>query len=409
MKIVQINTVTGTGSIGKIMVGIYKVAERNGDEPIIYYGRRKAPDGLHATKIASHAGVAFHVLRGLFLGNSGFGSNYDTKRLIRMLEAEKPDVIHLHNIHGFYLNIEILFRYLKNSEIPIVWTLHDCWPFTGHCAYFDYVGCNKWKKECYQCVQKRTAYPYSLIFDRSRENYNRKKELFTGLKNLYIVTPSHWLQELVQTSFLSEYPVRVIPNGIDLNQFKPMDTDQEEKIILGVANIWEQRKGLIYFEQLSNYLKENEIIYLVGVNKKQQMELQKKERKGLLPSGKIKTICRTENQQQLAQLYAKAYVYVNTTLEDNFPTTNLEALACGTPVITFDTGGSSESLDYSCGIVVPQKDVAALYRAIRTIKPDAKACRRRAQMFSLQDRFGDYLSLYRAVAKKNNNEIKDIR
>jgi len=408
MKIVQINTVTGTGSIGKIMVGIYKVAERNGEEPIIYYGRRKAPDGLHATKIASHAGVAFHVLRGLFLGNSGFGSNYDTKRLIRMLEAEKPDVIHLHNIHGFYLNIEILFRYLKNSEIPIVWTLHDCWPFTGHCAYFDYVGCNKWKKECYQCVQKRTAYPYSLIFDRSRENYNRKKELFTGLKNLYIVTPSHWLQELVQTSFLSEYPVRVIPNGIDLNQFKPMDTDQEEKIILGVANIWEQRKGLIYFEQLSNYLKENEIIYLVGVNKKQQMELQKKERKGLLPSGKIKTICRTENQQQLAQLYAKAYVYVNTTLEDNFPTTNLEALACGTPVITFDTGGSSESLDYSCGIVVPQKDVAALYRAIRTIKPDAKACRHRAQMFSLQDRFGDYLSLYRAVAQKNNNEIKDI-
>lgn len=409
MKIVQINTVTGTGSIGKIMVGIYKVAERNGEEPIIYYGRRKAPDGLHATKIASHAGVAFHVLRGLFLGNSGFGSNYDTKRMIRMLEAEKPDVIHLHNIHGFYLNIEILFRYLKNSEIPIVWTLHDCWPFTGHCAYFDYVGCNKWKRECYQCIQKRTAYPYSLIFDRSRENYNRKKELFTGLKNLYIVTPSYWLQELVQTSFLSEYPIRVIPNGIDLNQFKPMDTDQGEKIILGVANIWEQRKGLIYFEQLSNYLKENEIIYLVGVNKKQQMELQKKERKGLLPLGKIKTICRTENQQQLAQLYAKAYVYVNTTLEDNFPTTNLEALACGTPVITFDTGGSSESLDHSCGIVVPQKDVAALYRAIRTIKPDAKACRHRAQMFSLQDRFGDYLSLYRAVAQKNNNEIKDIR
>ena len=408
MKIVQINTVTGTGSIGKIMVGIYKVAERNGEEPIIYYGRRKAPDGLRATKIASQAGVALHVLRGLFLGNSGFGSNYDTKRLIRMLEAEKPDVIHLHNIHGFYLNIEILFRYLKNSEIPIVWTLHDCWPFTGHCAYFDYVGCNKWKRECYQCIQKRTAYPYSLIFDRSRENYNRKKELFTGLKNLYIVTPSYWLQELVQTSFLSEYPIRVIPNGIDLNQFKPMDTDQGEKIILGVANIWEQRKGLIYFEQLSNYLKENEIIYLVGVNKKQQMELQKKERKGLLPLGKIKTICRTENQQQLAQLYAKAYVYVNTTLEDNFPTTNLEALACGTPVITFDTGGSSESLDYSCGIVVPQKDVAALYRAIRTIKPDAKACRHRAQMFSLQDRFGDYLSLYRAVAQKNNNEIKDI-
>lgn len=145
------------------MVGIYKVAERNGEEPIIYYGRRKAPDGLHATKIASHAGVAFHMLRS-FLGNSGFGSNYDTKRLIRMLEAEKPDVIHLHNIHGFYLNIEILFRYLKNSEIPIVWTLHDCWPFTGHCAYFDYVGCNKWKKECaYQCVQKRTAYLFSYF------------------------------------------------------------------------------------------------------------------------------------------------------------------------------------------------------------------------------------------------------
>lgn len=404
MKIAQINTVTGTGSIGKIMIGIYRVAKHYGEEPVIYYGRGKAPDGINAIKTASYAGVIRHVLRGLLLGNSGFGSKRDTMRLIRILEQEKPDVIHLHNIHGFYLNVELFFQYLKKQNIPVVWTLHDCWPFTGHCAYFDFVGCQKWKKECYRCVQKRSAYPYSLIFDRSKENFLRKKELFTGVKNLHIVTPSHWLSELVKDSFLSEYPVSVIPNGIDLNQFRPMKTEANTRIILGVANIWEKRKGLIYFEKLSKLLKENETIFLVGVSKKQQKDLRKKERLGELPTGKIKSIQRTENQQQLAELYSKAYVYVNTTMEDNFPTTNLEALACGTPVITFDTGGSPESVESDCGIVVPQKDVSALYRAISTIRPDAKACRCRAQMFSAQDRFGDYVSLYRRVAGTEQNK-----
>lgn len=404
MKIAQINTVTGTGSIGKIMIGIYRVAKHNGEEPVIYYGRGKAPDGINSIKVASGAGVIGHVLRGLFLGDSGFGSKYDTMRLIHILEQEKPDVIHLHNVHGFYLNVELFFQYLKKQNIPVVWTLHDCWPFTGHCAYFDFVGCQKWKKECYRCVQKRSAYPYSLIFDRSKENFLRKKELFTGVKNLHIVTPSHWLSELVKESFLGEYPVSVIPNGIDLNQFRPTKTEENTRIILGVANIWEKRKGLIYFEKLSKLLKENETIFLVGVSKKQQKDLRKKERRGELPAGKIKSIQRTENQQQLAELYSKAYVYVNTTLEDNFPTTNLEALACGTPVITFDTGGSPESVESDCGIVVPQKDVSALYRAISTIRPDTKACRRRAQMFSAQDRFGEYVSLYRRVAGTEQNK-----
>ncbi len=220
MKIAQINTVTGTGSIGRITVGLYHVAKNNGDEPVIFYGRREAPQGIRTIKFGDLIGFVFHVLRGLLLGKSGFGSKRETAKLIRELEKEKPDLIHLHNLHGFYLNIEMLFTYIKTKNIPIVWTLHDCWPMTGHCAYFDYVACEKWKKECFDCVQQRSAYPYSLLFDRSGENHRKKKEIFTGVKNMQIVTPSKWLADIVAQSYLKEYPVSVIPNGIDLSIFK---------------------------------------------------------------------------------------------------------------------------------------------------------------------------------------------
>ena len=408
MKIAQINTVTGSGSIGKITVGLYKMAEKYGDEAVILYGRRKAPEGLHTIKTGNLFGFSLHVCRGLLFGGSGFGSTLETRKLIQILESEKPDLLHLHNLHGFYLNIELLFTYIKQSKIPVVWTLHDCWAMTGHCAYFDYVGCNKWKRECYDCVQQRTSYPYSLLLDRSRKNFKRKKEIFTGVENLTIVSPSQWLADIVKSSFLKGYPVQVIPNGIDQTVFVPSYQETRQKNhksgrrILGVANIWERRKGLHFFEQLARLLPEEDSIMLVGVSKRQQWELRKKEKEKRLPEGKITTIRRTQNQQELAKIYAEASVYVNTTLEDNFPTTNLEALACGTGVITFDTGGSPEAVTPECGIVVPKGDVKALFRAIMTFRTDTEACKKRAKEYCMEDRFDEYYQLYHSIVKGKN-------
>ena len=408
MKIAQINTVTGSGSIGKITVGLYKMAEKYGDEAVILYGRRKAPEGLHTIKTGNLFGFYLHVCRGLLFGGSGFGSTLETRKLIQILESEKPDLLHLHNLHGFYLNIELLFTYIKQSKIPVVWTLHDCWAMTGHCAYFDYVGCNKWKRECYDCVQQRTSYPYSLLLDRSSKNFKRKKEIFTGVENLTIVSPSQWLADIVKSSFLKEYPVQVIPNGIDQSVFVPSYQETLQKNhksgrrILGVANIWERRKGLHFFEQLARLLPEEDSIMLVGVSKRQQWELRKKEKEKRLPEGKITTIRRTQNQQELAKIYAEASVYVNTTLEDNFPTTNLEALACGTGVITFDTGGSPEAVTPECGIVVPKGDVKALFRAIMTFRTDTEACKKRAKEYCMEDRFDEYYQLYHSIVKGKN-------
>ena len=301
-----------------------------------------------------------------------------------------PDLIHLHNIHGFYLDVEELFAYLKVCGKPVVWTLHDCWSFTGHCAYFDFVQCEKWKTGCEHCPQHKNTYPYALFKDATKKNYARKKAAFQGVPGLTIVTPSKWLGELVKKSYLKEYPVKVIPNGIDLNRFVPKAHKKREKhLILGVANVWDRRKGLEYFKQLFQMLDQEKFeIAVVGVSKKQIKEL---------PEGMI-GIEHTQNVEELMQLYSSASVYANPTLEDNFPTTNIEALACGTPVVTFETGGSVEAIDTTCGRIVPQKDVKALCQAVTELCEKCEtmrdACRERAQLFDKYHRFGEYLKLY---------------
>ena len=390
MKIAQINTVCGSGSVGRITVDIYHALKRSGHEGKIYYGRRTAPEGVNAEKFGSDLDMGVHVLHTFVQGTHGFASRGQTKELIKKLEAYGPDLIHLHNIHGFYLDVEELFAYLKRCGKPVIWTLHDCWSFTGHCAYFDFVQCEKWKTGCKKCPQYRNTYPYALLKDASGENYERKKAAFTGVKGLTIVTPSKWLGELVKDSFLKEYPVKVIPNGIDLEKFVPQERKIRKKhLILGVANVWDRRKGLDYFKQVSKRLDpENYEIAVVGVSKKQIKEL---------PEGMI-GIEHTQNVEELMQLYSEASVYVNPTLEDNFPTTNLEALACGTPVVTFETGGSVEALDDSCGRIVQKKDVEKLYGAIvelcENVETMRAACRARALHYNKYDRFGEYLNLY---------------
>lgn len=342
MKVLQINSVCGIRSTGRICTDLADVLEQNGDECKIAYGREAVPEKYkkYAIRIGSDMDVKIHALQSRIFDNAGFCSKKATEHFIERVKVYNPDVIHLHNIHGYYINIEVLFNYLAESNKPIIWTLHDCWTFTGHCAHYSFAQCDKWKTGCCGCPQKR-GYPSSLVFDSSKRNWERKKNLFTSVKKMTLVTPSRWLASQVEQSFLNKYSIRVIPNGIDLNVFKPTPTDfrkknnlEGKKIILGVASAWGPRKGLCDFVELSKILDENYKIVLVGVTAKQKKELPRS----------ILAIERTNNIKELAEIYTAADVLFNPTYEDTYPTVNLEAQACGTPVVTYRTGGSVESV-----------------------------------------------------------------
>lgn len=400
LKVLQISTVCGSGSVGRIVVDLYQMLERNGDQGLIAYGRRKAPEGVRAFRFGSDGDMILHVLSTFFRGEHGFASGRQTKGLITRIRAWEPDVIHLHNIHGFVLQVELLFRYLKEAGKPVVWTLHDCWPYTGHCAFYDFNGCAGWKEGCQGCLEYRRTYPYALFRNRTEENYRRKRSAFTGVPNLTLVTPSRWLAGEVRQSFLADYPVMVIPNGIDTETFHPVESELRQElrlcgkfVILGVANVWERRKGLSYFLELAEKLPDSCQIILIGLSKKQLRGLPKN----------ILGLERTSSAEELAAYYSMADVFVNATLEDNFPTTNLEALACGTPVITFDTGGSPESLDDSCGRIVPKGDLEALLEEILEEQREPKAseaCVKRAGRYRREDRFWEYMTLYHQLTER---------
>jgi putative colanic acid biosynthesis glycosyltransferase len=396
MRVLQINSVCGIGSTGRIATDIHKVLVTHGHESYIAYGRGLARNCDSVIKIGNHLDKYIHVAKTRISDMHGFGSKNATNEFIRKVKKINPDVIHLHNIHGYYINVAVLFDYLKKANKPVIWTLHDCWSFTGHCTHFDYVGCDKWKIECHHCPQM-LEYPSSLLLDKSRSNYLRKKQVFSGVKNLTIVTPSNWLAELVKESFLNEYPVEVINNGIDVEVFKNKQNDFRQRcnlinkfIILGVANVWTERKGLRYFEKLSEMLENDEVIILVGLSKKQLKRLPRN----------VIGFSKTESVERLVDIYSSADVYVNPTLEDNFPTTNIEALACGTPVITFDTGGSAESIDESCGFVVEQGNINQLVNRIKRIRKAGKASYSQAAIkrverhYNKNDRFKQYLERY---------------
>ncbi len=391
MKILQINSVFKRGSTGRIADDIHQLLLEQGHDSKVAYGRYPVEDTLNTIKIGNKLDNYKHVLKTRVFDLHGFGSKKETEIFINKVRAYDPDIIHLHNIHGYYLNIEVLFNYLKEVQKPVIWTFHDCWAFTGHCAYFEYAGCNCWKGE--KCIQK-TTYPQSLLFNNSIQNYQKKKEIFIGLENLTIVTPSKWLKNLVKESFLKDYPVKVINNGINLEVFKPIasnfrsEHNLEDKIILlGVANLWDERKGLVYFLELARRLPDKYQIVLVGLSDKQIKDL---------PSN-ILGIKNTTSVEALAEIYGASDIFVNPTLEDNFPTTNLEALACGTPVITFDTGGSPESIDEKSGIVVDQGDTEKLYQSIINFDFDtytSNNARKRAELFSKENMLNSYLKIY---------------
>lgn len=396
--LLQISIEVNSGSVGRIAEQVGQIAIQNGWNSYITYARNHLPSESHVIKIGNMLNVYVHGLLTRITDRHTLYSKSATKKLINQIVEIRPDIIHLHHLHGYFINIKILFDFLSKLNIPIVWTFHDCWSFTGHCAHFEYVDCNKWLTECYDCPQKK-EYPASFLIDRSKKNYKEKKELFNSIENMIIVPVSYWLGDLVKQSFFKKYPVKVIQNGIDIEIFKPSaNTDDikrkynltKEFVILGVASLWTERKGIQDFIKLNKVLCSDEKIILVGLSKKQIKNL---------PSNII-GIERTENIQQLVNLYSIADVFVNPTLEDTFPTTNLESLACGTPVITYNSGGSPEIIDVNTGIVVEKGNIDKLLEAIKLIKKRGKKfytvqCRYRViKFFNKKDRFMEYMKLY---------------
>ena len=396
MKIVQINTVCGKGSTGKICVSISEMLNNINIDNKIYYFYGDS-DYSASKKLSNKIYIKIQALKSRIFGNYGFNSKYLTKKLIIELRKYNPDIVHIHNIHGHNVNLKLFFNYLSKKNKKVVYTFHDCWAFTGYCPHFAMVNCDKWTKECNSCIQKKY---FSWIFDKSKKNFLRKREAMNDL-NMTIVTPSKWLANLVKQSFLKDYPVKVINNGIDLTVFKPTESDFRAKynisedtyILLGVAFGWGKRKGLDVFIALAKRLPQNYQIVLVGTDDNVDKQLPKN----------IISIHRTQNQTELAEIYTSADLFVNPTREENYPTVNMEALACGTPVLTFRTGGSPEIIDETCGSVVDVNDIDSLEKEILRIcetKPYSKgACLERAKSFDMNDRFKEYITLYNQLIR----------
>ena len=397
MKVLQINSVCGVGSTGRIATDLYKVMKENGIESKIAFGIGNAENipKEDAFKFGNKFDYYVHNAVSRITDRAGFYSKINTLKLLKFIKSYEPDIIHIHTIHGYYVNIEILFNFLKEYKKPVIWTLHDCWSFTGHCAHFDLIGCTKWKTQCYNCPIHR-EYPKSFT-DNSRHVYKLKKQLFTGVENLTIVTPSQWLADLVKQSFLKDHTIRIINNGINLDVFKPIENDikikyqcENKYLILGVAFGWGKKKGLDIFIELAKRLDENKYkIMLVGTDEHIDKDL----------PDNIISIHRTQNQNELAEIYSAADLFVNPTREDTYPTVNMESLACGTPVLTFNTGGSSEIIDKTCGMVVEKDDIDSMYNEIINICENnvftKEMCLRKSRMFDKNEKYRNYIELYK--------------
>ena len=384
-------------STGRITESIGKLAIEKGWDCYIVHGARYARPGscMHSIQAVSKLGEYAHYAESLLLDNHGLASRRATKAVIEQIKQIQPNLIQLHCVHGYYMNYKLLFEYLNTTSIPIVWTFHDCWAFTGHCAHFVTAGCEKWKTGCFNCPLKGD-YPKSFI-DRSRRNYKLKKSLFSGNDNLHIVSVSEWLADLTRDSFLRDKDIYVIHNGVDLNVFYPKEVENSKRIrILGVSGVWNKDKGLFDFYKLRELLDKDQFdIVLIGLAKEQLKDL---------PDGII-GIERTNSVSELAEYYSSADVFINPTYADSFPTVNMEALACGTPVITYKTGGSPEIVDEDTGVVVEQGDIQGLVAAIESVSVNGKrfyatACRKRAEIeFDKNKCFERYINLYEELLK----------
>ncbi len=397
MKILQINTVFPNGSTGKICKGISEICESNGIDNYVACAHTKNKKNDKCIAVTSSFDNHLHNRLARITMRYGCFSYFHTFLFLNKIKKINPDIIHLHNLHANYINLQLLFNYIKKNNIKVVWTLHDCWSYTGYCTHYDMLDCNKWQTECNCCPNR--GWDEVTIFDNSTKMYRLKKRLFCGIKNMVLVTPSKWLYGEVKKSFLNDYTIRIISNGIDLSIFKPAKSDFRRKygvkpyqfLLLGVAFVWTDRKGLDVFINLANRLNERYRIVLVGTNETVDK---------ILPDSII-SIHRTNNQNELAEIYSAADLFVNPTREEMFGLVNAESLACGTPVLTFNTGGSPEVIDGTCGSVVAKNDIDAMEKEIiricETNPYSEEACLERAKAFDMNDRFKEYIDLYEEI------------
>lgn len=394
MKVLFVNLVYGVGSTGKIIADIMKVLKKYGNDVKTLYGTGSVSENKDAVKISGDFGYYFHNLMSRFTDHAGLYSWRATRKLIHEIQDFKPDIIHLHTLHGFYVNYEMLFRFLKKANIPVVWTLHDCWTFTGHCTHFSQAKCMQWQTECRDCILLH-RYPQCYFKGDVKRNYLRKKNAFTGVKNLVITTPSQWLADQVSKSFLQNYPRTIIPNGIDRTIFHPQSSSlrekyhlEDKKIVLGVANAWNARKGLPDLLTLAGRLGSDYQVVLIGLIEKQLPDI---------PS-EVLGLLRTANQTELAQWYTAADVFVNPTYEDTFPSVDLEAQACGTPVVVYETDGCPETVAPGNGRLIPQGDMQALENAVRDVADSNwRADPKKMVRFDKDTVYQDYVELYENV------------
>jgi len=401
MNVLQINTVYPGGSTGRITAEIAAYTAQQADAHALVafgIGEEAKASRLTAYRIGSPLERKLHAIIRKIFDAEGYGSRCAARRLIRLCKQEHVDIVHLQNLHGCYLNLKILFRFLQKSNLPVIWTLHDCWPMTGHCAHFSYIGCERWKTLCRKCPQKK-EYPVCIGISGSKRNYRLKKRLFTSLHNLTIVAPCRWMQGIAGQSFLGNYPIRVIYNGVDVSFFKPTASDIREryglesyKLLLAVASDWTERKGLYLLKELPKRLDDTYRLAIAGLTRAQIQAL---------PANVIgiEHLSATE----LCAWYTAADCFVNPTLEDTMPLVNLEALACGTPIAVFDTGGCPEAVTADSGIVVEKGNIQGMADAVKNICESqtdyTQACIRQANRFSMHNTLKAYDALYREVMK----------
>lgn len=402
MRILQINTIRAITATGRISEDIEANILNAGGESYIAFGRNRCDNNTYRIPVGDRWDMYVHGISSLLGDNHGLASVKATLRLLREIDRINPDIIHLHNIHGYFIHYPVLFDYLKRKNYPVVWTLHDCWTFTGHCAFYEQIGCTKWQTGCYDCPQLRT-YPASFFKDQSKRNWELKRNSFLQLNHLTLVPVSRWLSKELENSFFSGQSVRCITNGIDLSKFYrdiPLNGELDFPYVIGVAYPWTRRKGLADFLKLAEILPVNTKIILIGLSVRQQIGL---------PSSII-GFKRIKSRDRLRQLYSKALALVNLTYEDTFPTVNLEALACGTPVITYNSGGSPESVCKETGVVIPKGRYDMIGGALDMLNQTdreilAIKCRKRAEEhYNHKKQFDQYIDLYKELLKEHKHE-----
>lgn len=408
IKILRITTEINRSSIGRTTEQIGKLIIAEGWESYIAWGRTDGESKSYKIHIGGRFSVYSHVLLTRLFDMHGYGSYFATKRFVREVEKIKPDIIHLHDIHGYYINIKVLFNYLRESKIPVVWTHHDNWAFTGHCGSIP-EGCDKWKTKCHNCPCYK-AYPHSWFIDGSSRNYLYKKNLFTSLKQIYNVGVSEWTCNELKNSFLNKYPIERIYNGVDTSIFKPNDTVSDyirKKYQLGdgvlltaVATAWSKSKGTEDYFELRKIIDKKYTIVFVGAPQSLIDEL---------PEGII-GIRRTDSMKELAMIYSASSIVLNLSKSESFGKTTVEGLACGIPGIVYDISASPELLDKETGVVVKYNNIDGVAAAIETIMSwdrinTAKACRERVlQLFSIEKNWKKYIDLYKKILNISNIE-----